>query len=207
MAFAAIQQGRMNEEMTDAMKLADKRSQMASDLADIKAHLETGDEHPEKLVDVDKELQAFMEKYGDEPALADVTSTVGEIADNIHTQVKAYQDWVKPEPKYAEAAGTVAEAAGEVGDTVLTLVDGDSTSKLESESLKFLINPLDYADGTIKNWIDQITEKLDASGTNDQLAMIHIKQLNDNINNSSSMVSGIVESRNNATSSIINNIA
>ena len=32
LAFAAIQQGRMNDEMTSAMKAADLRSQMAGDL-------------------------------------------------------------------------------------------------------------------------------------------------------------------------------
>ena len=33
LAFAAIQQGRMNEEMSESMRVADLRSQMAGDLA------------------------------------------------------------------------------------------------------------------------------------------------------------------------------
>jgi hypothetical protein len=64
-----------------------------------------------------------------------------------------------------------------------------------------------YEPESIQNWLGEITGKLDAAGTNDQLTMIHIKQLNDNINNSSGMVSGIIESRQNSTASIINNIA
>lgn len=201
LAFAAIQQGRMNEEMTDAMKLADKRSQMASDLADIKAHLEAGDKHPEKLVDVDKELQAFMEKYGDEPALEAVTSTVGEIASNIHSQVEKHHDWKQPISDTSKRYSQPGDSGniGRGGYSAQTTAAQGSAPRGR--------DPLDYADGTIKNWIDQITSQLDASGTNDQLAMIHIKQLNDNINNSSGMVSGIIESRNDATSSIINNIA
>jgi hypothetical protein len=163
LAFAAIQQGRMNEEMSESMRVADLRSQMAGDLADIKAHMEQANQHPERFVDVDKELQAFMDKYGSEPALADVTETVKGIADDINERVTN-----------SAAAGTPI---------------------------------VHYQDNEMQPWLDNITQKLDAAGTNDQLAMIHIKQLNDNINNSSGMVSGIIESRQNSTASIINNIA
>jgi hypothetical protein len=194
LAFAAIQQGRMNEEMTASMKLADLRSQMAGDLADLKSHLDTANKHPEVFVDVDKELQAFLAKYGEEPALEDVTATVAEIAENIHGQVEKYEEWKKPSSSQPGDSGNIYRN-GRGGTS--TAAGGGSVGP----------NPLEYGEGTVKAWIDQITEKLDASGTNDQLAMIHIKQLNDNINNSSGMVSGIIESRNNAASSIINNIA
>lgn len=189
LAFAAIQQGRMNEEMTDAMKLADKRSQMASDLNDIKSHLEVANRYPEKFNDLDVELQAFMDEYGDIPEFDNVTSAVKEMADNIHGRLSeqglsdglnymyAHEEWVRN-----GKVGAEPELPGppQIGS---------------------------YVDQSVKDWTDNITAQLDASGTNDQLAMIHIKQLNDNINNSSGVVSGIIESRNNATSSIINNIA
>jgi hypothetical protein len=193
LAFAAIQQGRMNEEMTESMRIADLRSQMSGDLADIKAHLHAGIEHPAELVEVDKEIQAFLEKYGDEPALADVTSTVEGIANNIHGQVEKYKDWKQGQLEPRADSGN----NGHGGYHAQTTATQGSVGR----------NPLDYADETIDKWIEQITQKLDASGTNDQLAMIHIKQLNDNINNSSGVVSGIIESRSNSMSSIINNIA
>jgi hypothetical protein len=170
LAFAAIQQGRMNDEMTSAMKEADLRSQMASDLADIKSHLEIANRNREGYIEVHHELQAFLDKYGDEPSLADVTDTVRVIADDVDKR------WANGNKPNSPQGGTDVGAKP-------------------------------YAPETIKDWLDQIDGKLSASGTNDQLAMIHIKQLNDNINNSSGMVSGIIESRNNATSSIINNIA
>ena len=204
LAFAAIQQGRMNEEMTESMRVADLRSQMSGDLADLKSHLHAGIEHPTELVEVDKEMQAFLEKYGDEPALEDVTSTVRGIQENIHGQVKVYQDQAKP----ASSDGTgSSEAPGGLFNKTLIKATAAVVSSEAALSLPISQAPLDYADETIKTWISQISEKLDASGTNDQLAMIHIKQLNDNINNSSGVVSGIIESRSNATSSIINNIA
>jgi len=189
LAFAAVQQGRMNDQMTESMRVADLRSQMAGDLADIKSHLEQANRHPEKFEDVNAELRAFMDKYGDVPELEDVTSTVGEIADNVSTRIGDAK---------REAASAYAqehaqwEATGGVGPE-------------PQPPTSVVIGA--YKSETIQSWLGDITGKLDASGTNDQLTMIHIKQLNDNINNSSGMVSGIIESRQNATASIINNIA
>lgn len=167
LAFAAIQQGRMNEEMSESMRVADLRSQMAGDLADIKAHLEQANKDTKLLPEVNQELKAFEEKYGAVPELQDVTSTVKGIADQVDEKCKSAVSFL-----------------------------GTSFADIAN-----------FPDATIQSWLKNITEKLDASGTNDQLAMIHIKQLNDNINNSSGMVSGIIESRNNSTASIINNIA
>jgi hypothetical protein len=192
LAFAAVQQGRMNDEMTDAMRIADLRSQMAGDLADIKSHLEQANRHPETFGDVDAELQAFMEKYGSVPELEDVTSTVGGIAANVHGR------WQNAEADHAQAmsgyGATHAQwkAHGSQGEEPQP--PGPTTMG-------------SYNDKTIQSWLGEITDKLDAAGTNDQLTMIHIKTLNDNISNSSGMVSGIIESRQNSTASIINNIA
>jgi hypothetical protein len=205
LAFAAIQQGRMNEEMTESMRLADLRSRMSGELADLKSHLHAGIEHPAELVEVDQEMQAFLDKYGDEPALEDVTSTIRGIQQNIHGQVKVYQEQAKHASSSNSFSSYEATADGFKSSllTASAVVSRDLTPDLQGVSLA----PLDYADETIKTWISQISEKVDASGTNDQLEMIHIRQLNDNINNSSGVASGIIESRSNAMSSIINNIA
>src|SRR4051812_8144395 len=93
LAFAAIQQGRMNEEMTESMRVTDLRSQMAGDLADIKAHLEQANRDPKSFPDVAKELQAFMSTYGSEPELGDVTSTVGPIATEVQNHCNEVQKW------------------------------------------------------------------------------------------------------------------
>jgi hypothetical protein len=64
-----------------------------------------------------------------------------------------------------------------------------------------------YQQNQLDDWFNNIQETLDAAGQNDQLAMVHMKQLNDNINNSSGMVSGMIESHQNVMAQIINNIA
>jgi hypothetical protein len=191
LAFAAIQQGRMNEEMSESMRVADLRSQMAGDLADIKAHLEQANRDPKSFPDVAKELQAFMSKYGSEPELGDVTSTVQPIA----TEVSKHCDDVEK---------VNAAAVKMYVDDLERWKQGGLPGFPQKPTLRTIES---YDDKVIQTWLDNITQKLDAAGTNDQLAMIHMKQLNDNINNSSGMVSGIIESRQNATASIINNIA
>ena len=190
LAFAAIQKGRLNEEMTESMPIPDLRSQMAGDLADIKAHLEQANRDPKSFPDVAIELQAFMDKYGGEPELGDVTSTVGPIATEVQNHCDGVQKWND---------AVVAKYADDVENW--KKMGGAPPVPLPFQTIER------YDDKIIQTWLDNITQKLDAAGTNDQLAMIHIKQLNDNINNSSGMVSGIIESRNNSTASIINNIA
>ena len=119
LAFAAIQQGRMNEEMTESMRVADLRSQMAGDLADIKAHLEQANTDPKSFPDVDKELQAFMSKYGSEPELQDITSTVGGIADEVHKHVSDVQTSNYGSLSIYAANHARWEQTGKVGDEPL----------------------------------------------------------------------------------------
>jgi len=192
LAFAAIQQGRMNDQMTESMRVADLRSQMTGDLADIKAHLEEANRDPSRFAALGTELHAFLDKYGDEPALEDVTSTVKPIADDLSKRLDPINRQNADSASRFAADHARWEATGRVG-TEPTLAAPTTMAA--------------YSQDTIDTWLQNITEKVDAAGTNDQLAMIHIKQLNDNINNSSGMVSGIIESRQNATASIINNIA
>lgn len=197
LAFAAIQQGRMNEEMTTAMHEADLRSQMASDLANIKSDLEIANRHPEqpaKFQAVGAELKAFMEKYGSEPTLDEVTGTVAGILDSVDQKLKA------GDAALVEANRTWSSNKAQTEARGLNFTDPPPT-------VSYTTNDTIFAPESINSWLEEIDGKLSASGTNDQLAMIHIKQLNDNINNSSGMVSGIIESRNNSTASIINNIA
>jgi hypothetical protein len=198
LAFAAIQQGRWNEQMSDAMTMADLRSQMAQDINDIKAHLEIANRHPEKFGELNAELQAFMEKYGDVPELEQATSVVGEIASNVRGRMEERFVATHHVPSTAQYTAT--------GRNNLPI--GTYSQHLSASSGNpYAGTPIKYADETIRTWLDQLTGTLDTVGTSDDLNMIHIKQLNDRINNSSGMVSGIIESRANSTASIINNIA
>lgn len=191
LAFAAVQQGRMNDELSESMRAADIRSQMAKDIASIKAHWDGANRNyapdtDEKLVKVEgfieleQEIQAFMDKYGDDPACADMMAAMSELEGSVKLHLKEWRDSVDRQTLTHFGAGTTPSSNPPIPK---------------------------YSDEDVQRFVSQLQGTLDAAGTNDQLAMIHIKQLNDNINNSSGIVSGIMESRQNTTASIINNLA
>jgi hypothetical protein len=187
------------------MELADLRSQMAQDINDIKAHLEVANRHPEKFAELDAELQTFMAKYGTVPELEQATAPVGEIAQAVHERSQAIYAAThqQPTPSLVYSSGTGAASTSSAAGGYAANAHGvgkGSAPPQPNEGASF-------AQETIDGWLEQLTGTLDACGTSDDLNMIYIKQLNDRINNSSGMVSGIIESRSNATASIINNIA
>jgi hypothetical protein len=194
LALAALQQSNWNEQMSDEMRVAKLQSDMASDLASIKSHLERANQNPTRFPALNVELQAFMEKYGNVPELEGVTAAVSEIADAVERKIPGPTDFTGTPSADPAAQQYVAGIRGS------GVPHGSAHPSAPQQIERFQQRQVD-------NWLDTLTNKLDACGTNDQLRMIHIKQLNDNINNNSSMVSGIIESRNNATSSIINNLA
>lgn len=194
LALATLQQSNWNEQMSDEMRVAKLQSDMASDLASIKSHLETANQNPARFPALNAELKSFMEKYGDVPELEEVVAAVGEIAEAVERKVPTMSNLsgtpsANP-PAYQQYVGNRG------GNVPSSTVHPNAPQTIER-----------FQQRQVDNWLETLTDKLDASSTNDQLRMIHIKQLNDNINNNSSMVSGIIESRNNATSSIINNLA
>ena len=191
LAFTALQQDRMYGDLKDAMDLATTRGEMTSDLTDIKSHLEFANRNND-FAQVDAELQAFVAKYGEVPEFAEIIDTVSAIADNVHGR------WTEAVQEHGRAQSNYAAAHGRwVADGCLGL------EPLPPGPPKLA----EYADETIKNWLDSMTDKIDAAGTNDQLTMISIQQLNTSINQSSETASTIMDSRSDTLSSIINNIA
>jgi hypothetical protein len=203
LALATLQQSNWNEQMSTEMRLAQLQSDMASDLASIKSHLETANQNPARFPALDEEIDAFIQKYGNVPELEGVVSVVREIDGALGRQLAALpanQTVVaQPHAQYL-AAGRGYVAGLHPGSSGQSSVESTSQPSGGGSVEKFEQRQVD-------NWLERLTESLDACSINDQLRMIHIKQLNDNINNNSGMVSGIIESRNNATSSIINNLA
>jgi len=208
LAFVALQQGRMYGELEESMTHAELRGQMASDLNDIKLHLEQANRTAD-FSQVDAELQSFLADYGQVPEFAEITDTVKEISVAVGEKQATLV-----------AARDLGSAAFQTEDPVLAQrlleqADGAGPSSSEpeppSEADVALALAIQGANGfpkeTLQGWLQAISEKLDASGTSDQLTMIHIKQLNDNINQSSSLASELISSRNSTLSAVINNIA
>lgn len=169
LAFAVERSGTLNDLMHREMEISKWRGEMATDLADIKSHLEIANRHnkePDGFRKVNEEMAAFLEKYEGMPELDAVTTTIREIYDSSNQKWLAYE---AADPKPIEYDG--------------------------------------WADETIKGWMDRLTENLDSSSTNDQLAMIYIKSINEQINNLVGTVSGIEDSRQQTIASIINKLS
>ncbi|MDF3069912.1 MAG: hypothetical protein K0R38_5513 [Polyangiaceae bacterium] len=188
LAFAAAQQTQMNHELSDAMRVAEVRSHMAKDISNIKAHLlEANSKNPNGIADVKKELDAFKAEYGADPACADMMEAIEPMHKDITLRVNNTEivNKVMAAQRYVAVAAGNPDLAAQMSDYPIVAYQKDQ----------------------LDHWLNNIQEVLDAAGTSDQLAMVHMKQLNDNINNSSGMVSGIIESRQNVLSQIINNFA
>lgn len=112
---------------------------------------------------------------------------------NLNEELRAFQETYGGVPELGSAVNTVREL-----HNVTNRQWGDyekATQKPDTIS--------GFGEATVKEYSERLTGDIDASGTNDQLAMIYIKSLNDRINNLSGTVSGIEDSRQRATEAII----
>lgn len=169
MAFAAMQQSRMSDDLSERMRTADVKAQLSKDISDLKAEMSSANHDTKYFRELDKHFHAVLEKYEGEPSCADALDTVKEMAYSVHKHVQDF---------------------------------GHVSSK------PFADNTIPkYEDGNMNDMCAKMQAAIDALGSNAQLDMIGLKQLNDNMNNSSGVISGIMESRQNATASIIQNLA
>lgn len=194
LAFAAVQQGRMNDELNESMRSADLRSQIVKETGDLKARIQDITANsPNDLPTLDAEIQAFTEKYKDVPEAQDILSTMEPFAKTIHDRVAEY----RPSDAPTTTTIPITWSGGRGGAHGTTYIN-----------VPYKARDIPAFDkDQVKGWLGNLQETVDASNVNDQLAMVHMKQLNDAINNSSGIVSGILESRQNATAGIIANLA
>ncbi len=205
MAWLANQQDRIYGDLKESMDLAESRADFASELVEIKAHLEEANRN-ENFGAVDQELQAFLEKYRNNPEFADICESLEPIATRIN------EDWTYAQGDYSERyrdymADSQAYAnAVELGKSVE--LPPEMLAVLEAGHPDAPIPPVkSYSDEDIKTWTNLIGDKLDSSSKNDQLAMIHIQELKATLDQGVQMASSFIASGDKTTSSIINNIA
>jgi hypothetical protein len=190
LAWATQQQNRLYGDLQDTMHDQELQGQMASDLADLKKHLEDLVKHPENAKDVDAELIAFGQNYGGNPQFNEVTSSVAE----IETVVKQYV------PATDAAAAAIVAAANAV-----THLFGSKGSSLGTSQTSE--PPPALTQETVKDWTKTLDEKLSASGINQQLGMVHINEIKSTIDQGTQLTSQMIKSSNDSMDSVINNIA
>jgi hypothetical protein len=192
MAWVAGQQNRLYGDLKTTMAVQEQRAQMTSDLADIKKNLEVANRHSEQFPEVYKEMQAFVEKYGDEPDFDELVGTVQEIAKKVEIKLSG------------NAAPAVA--AGNNGSLFTKgIVVAASPLAKPGTSVEVPKPSANFSDETIKGWMDAIDKKLDASGMNEQLGMIKINEIKSTIDQGTQMASQLIKSGNDSMNLILNN--
>lgn len=204
MAWLANQQDRIYGELSASMDLAEERASATSDLTDIKLHLEQANTS-RNFDQVNAELQAFLSNYGDAPELAELCETVGGIAARINA------DWSAREEGYAKACGAYYAERQSYDDLVDRAAAGDAKAAVDLLERRMPVEPtpptLEYSPEDIKSWTNAIDGKIDVSGKNDQLTMIHIQELKATLDQSTQLGSTLISGSDKALDAVINNIA
>jgi hypothetical protein len=195
LAWVTQQQNRMYGDLEGTMQQQELQGQMASDLADIKQHLETLAKHPENVKDVDAELSKFIDAYGSNPHFEEIASTVSEIEIGVRAHIPADQTAASVDP------GVFSLSLNSKGGQTQLSVSAPATQATPPPA------PPTLDQETIKGWTDTLDKKLGAAGTNEQLGMVHINEVKSTIDQSTQIASQLIKSSNDSMSSVIHNIA
>ncbi len=191
LAWATSQQNRLYGDLHDTMEQQELHGQMASDLADLKLHLQGLAKHPENIKDVEAELQTFLHKYGSNPQFDEITATLTEIDKSLIAQM--------PTDKPTASSSVTGHGAGayyQVGSHVPS-AHGAAISHSKPKHLD---------QEQIKDWSDALDKKLGDAGTNEQLGMVHINEIKSTIDQATQLTSQMIKSSNDSMSSVIHNI-
>jgi hypothetical protein len=204
MAWLAQQQDRIYGDLKGSMDLAETQAKFADDLNDIKAGLADANRKHD-FSTVDAQLQDFMAKYGDDPNFAETCEGLQGFADQIHNDYKGVQDYAVANAKFqtdlSEYQAIIAKAQTGDMEAVVYLANHPEAPKKPDEPVK------SYTKEQVDEWTGKIDGKLDVSGKNDQLTMIHIQELKATLDQGAQLGSTFISSGDKTSSSIINNIA
>jgi hypothetical protein len=189
MAWVATQQNRLYGDLKSTMDLQEQRAQMTSDLADIKKNIEVANRHPENFPQVHREMQAFIAEYGDVPEFDELVATVREITTAVEKKLPGNVSVADNGNSLTQGIPTRANPMAKPGASLPVMQTADDH----------------FADETIKDWLDTIDKKLDASGTNEQLGMIKVNELKSTIDQGTQMASQLIKSGNDSMNLILNN--
>jgi hypothetical protein len=204
MVWLANQQDRIYGDLGESMDLAETRAEFSDALTDIKAHLDEANRSKD-FGQVDGELQAFMDKYGSDPNFAKTCDSLREVADKIHVDHENAKNYDVDYAKYQNDLTAYLEAqANDAGRMMMglpRLADDLEEPQPPAAVVK------SYKSEDVDTWKQLIDDKLDTSGKNDQLTMIHIQELKATLDQGAQLGSSFISSGDKTTSAIINNIA
>lgn len=201
MAWLANQQDGIYDDLKASMDLAETRADFNDELTTIKAQLADANEQKD-FSKVDGELQAFMTKYGSNPEFADTCAALADMAQKIHGDYENVKDY---DVKYAQYEQDLAAYNKKVAEMPATTLSNSAVKLHKPEAPPEPVRS--YSKESIDKWTKLIGDKVETSGKNDQLTMIHIQELKATLDQGSQLASTFISSGDKTSSSIIGNIA
>jgi hypothetical protein len=183
--WVTVQQNRQYGELQDAMDFATLRGDMTSDFAKIKQELQAASKDPKALKQLNEDIQAFQDKYGDVPEFDDVTKMVGQWADEVSSK--------------ADALSGLAQAQAD-WDALPPPADGETDTRGDRPVAP---DPLNADD--VKDWAANADKVLDGTNQNEQLGMIRINEIKSTIDHTAEIASQLINSSNDTTAFAIHN--
>lgn len=218
MEWLATQQDRLYGDLRDSMSSAEKRAEFTDELNDIKSALHNANKGPSyDFTEVDKQMQAFLEKYGSDPEFEELCEGIKPMIEQVHKDTvdhtnnrNAVNDSQDAMNRFVERGGDPngpavqrLEVAWQPGDPPY----GRPYDLVDKPTLVQPLSPQMYSQSDLDIWDETIKGKLDVVGKNDQITMIHVQQLKATIDQGSQFGSQFIASSDKTSSSIINNIA
>ena len=205
MAWLALQQNRIYEDLSSSMDLSEQRAHFTDSLNNIKADLEAANKSG-KFGKVDGELQDFMTKCGSDPQFQDLCSGLKDMASQIHSDYQVRADYPGKVVQYRKDEQAYDAAQGRQSVGVATPEDLERLARGRPQPPTEL-PAQGYKDDQLQSWESLIDGKSDVLNKNDQLTMIHIQELKATLDQGAQLGSSFISSGDKTSSAIINNIA
>jgi hypothetical protein len=173
-------------ELREEMMTTDARHELIEDLGNLKTEFDKAADTKDTST-LDQTIADLKAKYAGTSDEAKINALVDGFLPEIEKTQRAYDDVV-------EITGTTTDADGNVQTT--------HTQRGKAEADK----QNDKLVGQLETWSDDVQNKIDRLGSDDQLALIRIQELQSNISQQVSLGSNLIKEDDQAKSSVIMNI-
>jgi len=184
LAWVTVQQSQQYGRLEDAMDSEKLRGDMASDAAKLKLDMQKATKDPSVYPELNKEIEAFNDKYGSVPEFDDVVSLVNQFADKVAANVDLHDTYKDRKAEYDAAAPPV----------------GDDDPRGPEPQDAGTLNKDDVTD-----WADSLDKIVDTTNQNEQLGMIRINEIKSTIDHTAEVASQLIKSDNDTTAFTIHN--
>jgi len=190
LAWMSKHTGELNDEMAEAMDIADRRGEIIKKLSDIKTDLTGIDKDGAKGEAVKQKMQELLDEYRDHPAAEEIAKELNPIIERLE---QAKQAWLaEHQPAANPPQGVPLGNAGMVNLAVEPIRPSYAEIAPKAQD--------------VTNWQSKIDALNDEFESQDRTAMIQIQDLSSRANQAMQLASNLIASSHEAAKTAIGNI-